>query len=199
MKEMGFTVTALYAFPILLLSLIYPWQQAADSKNIFADALNFYGFSSIANIFTILVIIGVLTCINSGMYASSRTMQALAELKMAPSLFVKIDDKGVPRTAMLFNISIIWLIFLASYFFPSRDVYAYLVVLSGFVGMISWVSICWSQLRHRRTLSIWVQVGAMCLIALNKELRMSFYAGIIFLIIPIAIYKCKKRFFSPTS
>ena len=101
MKEMGITITAIYVTPILLLALIYPWQNTANSENIFSDALNMYGFSFVAKAFTFLVIVGVLTCINSGMYAASRSMQALAELKMAPSFLAKINSRGVPYTASI--------------------------------------------------------------------------------------------------
>lgn len=214
MKEMGFTVSALYVIPILLLALIFPWQDTANSENIFADALSKYGFTGVANAFTVLVIVGVLSCINSGMYACSRSMQALAELKMAPSFLAKVDEKGVPHTAMLSTVFIIWLVFLVAYFFPSRNVYAYLITLSGFMGGITWISICFSQLRYRRALSrvkqetlnyrihafpflthcaIWIQVAAMSFIALSKELRPSFYTGTIALIVPILLYKCKKK------
>ena len=76
-----------------------------------------YGFSFVAKAFTFLVIVGVLTCINSGMYAASRSMQALAELKMAPSFLAKINSRGVPYTASICGFVVVWLFFLVAYFF----------------------------------------------------------------------------------
>jgi AAT family amino acid transporter len=215
MREISLTITFLYVMPILLLALIFPWQKANISGSVFAEALADHGFLTIAKIFTFLIVAGVLSCANSGLYAANRAMHALAAHGMSPKYLEKLNSQGIPLRTTLFTFGVIWLILFIAYFFPSHKVYANFLALSGFTGSIAWISICWSQYRYRKALlkkdakalrfkiagfpyltlfAIWIQVICLGFLVYSANLRPSFYLGVPVLIIPMLIYKYRKRF-----
>ena len=162
MKRISLIVTGLYVTPMFLLALIYPWQSANISSSVFAEALKSYGFISFAKIFSIFIIAGALSCANSALYAATRTLHALSDFRMSPQFFGKLNPSGVPARGVLFSFLLIWLIIAITYFAPSEKVYLNLMGLSGCTGSIAWISICWAQIRFRKSRSSSAPIRAKC-------------------------------------
>lgn len=212
-RNVTWRIIALYIVPISILVSILPWDQASLEESVFAVALSKYGLDSIAACFSFVVLTAALSCSNSGLYGTSRAMYSLGKLNMAPKMFARLNKNGMPQNAVLITILTCWLIILLYSFDPNSDVYAYLLVLSGFTGAIAWISICWSQYNFRRRcqrkgtvgklkyktplfpvvtmFGIWVQVFCIAVLAFTPELRDTLYIGIPFLIVPMVIYKLK--------
>ncbi len=212
MEGIAGTITALYVLPIFVLALIFPWKNATLEGSVFAIALQSYGFKNIGHIFTFLIVAGVLSCANSGLYAASRTLHAMSALGLSPKKLDKISHRGTPNHATIFTFIVVWLIMLVAYFFPSKKVYENFLALSGFCGSIAWISICWSQLIFRKKrgegsplkykiwgypyityFAIWAQVLCLVVIIYSPDLRPSFYMGVPILLIPILLHKTKDR------
>lgn len=215
-NHVTYRIIGLYLIPTFLLVLIFPWQKANLSGSIFATALQEYGMNPIAHVFSFVVLCAAVSCANSGLYGTVRSMYALSKHGMAPKALAVLNKNKVPARVTFFTLFGIWCMLAASYFFSSKSVYANLLAISGFTGAVCWISICWSQLNFRKALmkegqssdlllysvkcypylthlGIWLQVACLIFVALNPNLRSSFYFGVPVLIIPMIIYKKLNR------
>jgi AAT family amino acid transporter len=215
-NHVTYRIIGLYLIPTFLLVLIFPWQKANLDGSIFATALREYGLNSFAHIFSFVVLCAALSCANSGLYGTVRSMYALSRHGMAPKALSVLNKQKVPARVTFLTLFAIWCMLGASYLFSSKNVYANLLAISGFTGAICWISICWSQLNFRKALiregtsteilkysvkafpylthlGIWLQVACLIFVALNPNLRVSFYFGVPVLLIPMFIYKRLNR------
>ncbi|MFA6119054.1 MAG: amino acid permease [Parachlamydiales bacterium] len=212
LKKVTYRLILLYFIPIFLLGLIFPWEKANLSGSVFAVALHSYGLIHIAHVFSFLIIAGAISCANSGLYAATRSLHTLSLMGMAPPFLKKVDKNGVPIVTSLITLGVVWMMLIISFFLSAHKLYANLLALSGFTGSISWISICWSQLRYRKKLkakmqndmslefkikgfpyitlfAIWIQIICLLIVLFNPDLRSSFYFGVPALVVPILIYK----------
>ncbi|MDO7788567.1 amino acid permease [Desulforamulus aquiferis] len=211
-RNVTWRIVALYVIPVFLLVCIYPWNKAGLEESVFAAALNHHGFQWAGGLFSFVVLTAAISCSNSGLYGCTRAVYALAREGMAPAWLGKLNKNSVPQNATILSVLGCWVGVIAYTFDTSEVIFTYLLALSGFTGAIAWISICWSQLNFRRRLeksgydinklkyrtplfpylthfAIWIQVACLAVIALNEELRASFYIGVPLLMIPIIWYK----------
>ena len=209
LKKVIFRIIGLYVIPTFLLAVIFPWKEAGLNGSAFAIALEKYGLIRVGHVFSFLIIAGAISCANSGLYATIRTLLALCQKGMGPKILTKVTKKGVPTYASFATLVAMWGLLFISCFFPSHKLYAMLLATSGFTGTICWISICWAQLRFRHKLkeigakltykvpffpylthvSIWLQVGTLFIVLLYPNMRACFYFGAPALIIPMLWYK----------
>jgi AAT family amino acid transporter len=206
----------LFVVPIMLAAALLPWREGNLHEVIFAQALGVHGLGWAAQVFTFVVLCAALSCANSGMYGTVRSLHALACNGMAPRYFARLNKQRVPARATIATILGIWVMLGVSNFFSASTLYQNLLAMSGFTGTICWISICWSQLRFRRELvrevgsadflkvktpffpyfthaGIWLQVACLGLVAFSSELRASFFFGVPAIILPMAIYWWMQR------
>lgn len=209
-RQITIRIIALYIIPMLLLVTIFPWDKASLASSVFAAALGAYGLEWAGAIFSFVVLTAAISCSNSGLYGCTRALYALAQEGMAPSWLGRLNRQGVPQNATTGSIAVCWLVVVLYTLDQDKNIYTYLLALSGFAGAIAWISICWSQLNFRRQLSpkevselkykaplfpyityfgIWVQVACLFMVAFTEELRISFYIGVPLLVMPIIIYR----------
>ncbi|HKC17701.1 MAG TPA: amino acid permease, partial [Steroidobacteraceae bacterium] len=89
--------------------------------------------------------------LNSGLFASSRMLMALATHGDAPRVFSRLDARGVPVAAILAGTAFAYLAVVMSYVSPDK-VFAFLVNSYGTVAIFVYVLIAASELRLRRRL-----------------------------------------------
>jgi len=210
LKKISLRIVGLYIIPVFILSLIYPWNRASASTSIFSDALALYGLKQVATIFTFFIISGAISCANSGLYATARSLYILSTKRMAPKWLKMLSRHGVPARATLVTLGAIWFMLLISFFFQATSFYTYLLALSGFTGSMCWISICIAQWRFRKQirkqhlerklaykmplfpfltwLCIVLQIGCLFVIAATDELRGVLYIGIPILLLPMVWY-----------
>lgn len=208
MKEIPFIVSALYIVPLFLLALIYPWSAASLNGSVFATALSSYGFGTVAKIFTFLIVAGSLSCANSGLYATGRVLHALSSMQMAPPHLMELSRHGTPKKAAWLTFVVLWFVLFFICCFPSHQIYVLLLAFSGFTGSMVWISICYSQLKARKSLpqpikfkmpgypyltifAIVAQLVCLVVALWNEELRPSFLLGLLVLAVPMVAYRWK--------
>ena len=204
-------ICTLYIVPVFTLVLIMPWTEAGVSESVFAAALQRYGLGWAGTLFSIVALTAALSCANSGMYGTIRSLWSLSREGMAPKFLTKLNKHAVPGNATIATMVGIWAFLAGSYFFSASAVFVALLSVSGFTGTMCWLSLCWSQINFRRRLrtagysaqelqyrapgypwtpilGLVLMVAALVFVGFNPEQRVALYFGVPCLIIPMAIY-----------
>jgi lysine-specific permease len=107
------------------------------------------GFGIAAAVMNAVILTSVLSCGNSGLYAASRMLYAMAEEGKAPKFLRKINKGGVPINCLYFTTAVSVLAFIG-YLVGENTIYLWLVHASGMAGFIAWLGIAISHYRFRK-------------------------------------------------
>ncbi|WP_316670132.1 amino acid permease [uncultured Propionibacterium sp.] len=145
-------ILVLYVASILVLTMVLPWKQAGTSSSPFVDAIQLLGGPTAANIMNFVVLTAALSCIDSGIYATSRMLFSMSREGYFPAVFSKLSGRSAaPRAAILASTAMLFLGALL-YVFASDFAYVWLASFSGFGFMFSWLMIALSEPRMRKIL-----------------------------------------------
>ena len=100
---------------------------------------------------SLVILTAVLSALNSGLFASSRMLMALARRGDAPRAMARLDHRGVPVAAILASTTFGYVTVVMSYLSPNR-IFAFLVNSYGTVAIFVYVLIAFAELRLRRRL-----------------------------------------------
>jgi GABA permease len=140
-----------YVLSVLVIVAIVPWDQIRPGLSPFALALERMSIPGVATLMNFIVLVAVLSCLNSGVYVTSRVLFVLAAHGDAPSSMVALSTRRVPVRAILIGSAFGYCGVIASVLSPTR-VFAFLVNASGALMLIVYLLIACSQLRMRRRL-----------------------------------------------
>jgi AAT family amino acid transporter/GABA permease len=90
-----------YVLSILLILCVLPWTQIKSGDSPFAMTLQHIGIPSASLIMNIIVLTAVLSCLNSGVYVTARTLFVLADKGDAPRWLTTVNKRQVPARAIL--------------------------------------------------------------------------------------------------
>ncbi|MBY0203540.1 amino acid permease [Paenibacillus polysaccharolyticus] len=156
-RQVFWRILIFYILAITVISLIIPYTHPnllkGDLENIgvspFTLVFEKAGLAIAASVMNAVILTSVLSAGNSGMYASSRVLYALARDGKAPRFLGKLNKRGIPMNALLVTTAVGMLAFLAS-LFGDGIVYTWLLNASGMCGFITWLGIAISHYRFRR-------------------------------------------------
>ncbi|WP_051507423.1 amino acid permease [Saccharibacillus sacchari] len=156
-KQVFWRILIFYILAIFVIGLLIPYTDpnllSSDLDQIgtspFTLVFERAGFAFAAAVMNAIILTSVLSAGNSGMYASTRMLYALAVEGKAPKFLAKLTRGGVPINALIVTAAVGMLAFLAS-FFGDGVVYTWLLNTSGMCGFITWVGIAISHYRFRR-------------------------------------------------
>jgi amino acid transporter, AAT family len=141
-------VIIFYIFPILIICGIIPWDKVSGQDSPFVQVFSLSGLPGAAHVMNFVLLTAVLSAANSGIYATSRTLFAMAQSGEAPKGLMKTSKTGIPLTGiMITSFCILIGVFLA-YMTPDQ-VISYLMTIPGFTVILIWISICSAQLKLR--------------------------------------------------
>lgn len=107
------------------------------------------GILAAASVMNAVILTSILSAGNSGLYASTRMLYALAVDGKAPKLFKFVSRRGIPVPALVATAAIGGFAFLTS-LIGDGGAYVWLVNVSGLSGFIVWMGIAWSHYNFRR-------------------------------------------------
>ncbi|EAY06626.1 Amino acid permease family protein [Trichomonas vaginalis G3] len=156
-KQVAIRIIIVYLIPILLITLIVPYDKVPKTDSVFAFALTSYGLKWAGKIFTFITLVSAFSCANSGLYGTVRSIYGLSKEGLAPKFLSTLNKFNSPRNAILFTLSFIWIVFLFGFLSQNLGVfgsnasslYEYLLNISGFFGTIMWIGIIVSQIIFR--------------------------------------------------
>ena len=160
-RKVFWRILLFYVFSILIIGLLIPYTDPQLLRNDLGDisvspftlVFEHAGLLGAAAVMNAVVLTSVLSAGNSGMYASTRMLYALAQQNMAPKIFARVNARGVPIMALIATTVIAALCFFTNVFSP-ESVYIWLLNLSGMCGFIAWLGIAISHYRFRRACEV---------------------------------------------
>ncbi|MFJ8070077.1 amino acid permease [Peribacillus sp. NPDC096447] len=144
-------VLIFYVGSIAIVVILLPWNSANVLQSPFVAVLDNLGIPFAAHLMNFIVLTAVLSCLNAGLYTTSRMLFSLAKKGDAPKYFSKLNNKGVPARAVFAATIFSYIAVVMSYVSPEL-VFLFLVNSSGAIILLVYLVISISQLRMRKKL-----------------------------------------------
>jgi len=144
-----YRIALFYILSIFLVVAIVPWNDPRLVEvGSFQCALEIMNIPWAKPVVDIVVLVAVCSCMNSGLYTSSRMLFSLGMRGDAPAAACTTSDAGVPRVAVISSTIAGFLGCLANYFFPGQ-VFSILLSTTGAFGLVLYLVIAFTQLCMR--------------------------------------------------
>ncbi|HTQ16360.1 amino acid permease [Mycobacterium sp.] len=134
---------------VFLIVVVLPWNSLALGDSPYVAALKHMGIPGADQLMNAVVLTAVLSCLNSGLYTSSRMLFVLADRGEAPAQLVKISPRGVPHVAIIGSSVVGFLCVLMAWLAPNT-VFLFLLNSSGAIILFVYLLIALSQIVLRR-------------------------------------------------
>ncbi len=145
-------VVLFYVLSIFLVIVAVNWTTIKPGHSPFVAALAQIGIPGVALGMNIIVLTAVLSCLNSGLYVTSRALFALAAHGDAPQALVTLNARKVPARAILAGTIFAYGAIFASIQSPT-GVFVFLNNSSGTAMLFLYLMIAAAQIRHRNRMS----------------------------------------------
>ncbi len=150
-RTVSFRILAFYVASIAVIVAVMPWDAVTVGTSPFTQALGAMHVPGGRAAMSVVAITAVLSCLNSGLYITSRMLFELASRGEAPRGFAAVSGQRVPRRGILFGTAAGFAAALASIISPN-GVFLFLINTSGAIILFVYLIIALAELRLRRQL-----------------------------------------------
>ncbi|WP_028401770.1 amino acid permease [Ectobacillus panaciterrae] len=133
---------------VSILVTLLPWNAADLLKSPYVTMLDMVGIPGAAQIMNAVVLVAVLSCLNSALYTTSRMIFSLAQRGQAPRAFLKLNKQGVPVRTVLASTVVAYICAIFNFVSPDK-LFLFLVNASGAIALLVYLTIAVSHLRLR--------------------------------------------------
>ncbi|MDL5156055.1 amino acid permease [Actinomycetospora termitidis] len=144
-----FRILFFFVSSTLLIVIIRPWNTLTKGKSPFVSALETIGIPGASVALQAVILVAVLSVLNSGLYTSSRLLFVLGQRGDAPKWMHRVNRNGVPAAGVLACTVIGYACVVISAVSPDT-VFLFLINSSGAVFLFVYLMICLSQIVLRR-------------------------------------------------
>ncbi|GBQ47338.1 amino acid/polyamine transporter [Komagataeibacter sucrofermentans DSM 15973] len=137
--SVGLRICSFYLCSLLLILLVTPWRDVMPGHSPFLTTLARIGVPHTVMIMQCVVLVAVLSCLNSSIYITSRILAEMARSGDAPQLFRSTDDTP-PRKAVIASCLCGVVVAFSSILSPG-GVFSFLLNCSGAVVLVVYVMI----------------------------------------------------------
>lgn len=156
-KQVFWRITFFYVVNLFILGLIVPassdvllGSSGANTKaSPFVLAIQLAGVKGLPSVFNVVITLAVISVANSATYASTRTIQAMAQQGMAPKFLAYVDKKGRPVPTIVLQLLFGLLAFINEASETGGVIFGWLLALSGIANFFVYGSICVAHIRFR--------------------------------------------------
>lgn len=198
---------------VFVVVCILPWNDTSVLGSPYVSVLDHLNIPGAASIMNFVVLVAVLSCLNSGLYSSSRMLYGLAQKGDAPKKFLSLNQKGVPVIAILSCTVVGFASVIMAYFSPNT-VYQFLVNSTGAVALFVYLLIAVAQLKLRKRLEkedpsrlqlkMWLFpyltyvtilsiIGVIVLMGASASMRSQLYMSLICILVVFGCYVVHAR------
>lgn len=144
-----FRILGFFVISTFLIAVIVPWNEVVPGESPFVAALDRIGVPGTADLLTLVILVAVLSVLNSGLYTSSRLLFVMGGRGDAPRWMTATNKRGVPVKGILSCTVVGYLCVVLSALWPDT-VFLFLINASGAVFLFVYLMICVSELKLRR-------------------------------------------------
>ncbi len=212
-SSVAIRILLFFVVSIFLIVSIVPWDSIHPGDSPFALALERIGIRRAATIMNLVVMTAVLSCLNSGIYVTSRVLFTLAERGDAPLWLVAVNARQVPARAILAGALFGYAAMAAAILSPTR-VFTFLVDASGAIALVNYLLVALAELRlhqvwqarapERLSLPMWffpyaswgvacVIVAVLAAMAANPAQRSEFVSSALLVSLVLVLYAGLRR------
>ncbi|EAE3156458.1 amino acid permease [Listeria monocytogenes] len=157
-KQVFWRILLFYIFVIFIIGMIIPYTNpnllSAEATDVaispFTLVFEKAGLAFAASVMNAVILTSVLSAGNSGLYASTRMLWAMARDKKAPKFLGKVNRRGIPMAALIVTTIVGAMTFITTLTENGTVIYTWLLSASGLTGFIAWVGIAISHYRFRK-------------------------------------------------
>ncbi|EPG1389065.1 TPA_asm: gamma-aminobutyrate permease [Listeria monocytogenes] len=157
-KQVFWRILLFYIFAIFIIGMIIPYTNpnllSAEATDVaispFTLVFEKAGLAFAASVMNAVILTSVLSAGNSGLYASTRMLWAMALDKKAPKFLGKVNRRGIPMAALIVTTIVGAMTFITTLTENGTVIYTWLLSASGLTGFIAWVGIAISHYRFRK-------------------------------------------------
>ena len=161
-KQVFWRIVIFYFGSIIMIATLVPYndKRLLGSSSVDVTASPFTiaivngGIKGLPSVINAVILISVLSVGNASVYATSRTLNSLAEQGMAPKWTGYIDRAGRPLFAILITNIFGLFALIATDNDKQVEAFNWLLALSGLSSVFTWLSINVSHLRFRRAMRV---------------------------------------------
>jgi AAT family amino acid transporter/GABA permease len=150
-RTVALRILIFYVLSIAVVVAIVPWRTLPVGFSPFIIASNAMHIPGAAPVMSVIVLTAVLSCLNSGIYITSRMLHELARTGDAPKFFAATAGNRVPRLGIILGSAVGFLAATASIISPN-GVFLFLINTSGAIILIIYMIIALGEIRLRRRL-----------------------------------------------
>ncbi len=144
-------VLVFYIGSIFIVVATVPWNDTVRMSRPYVSVMEVLRIPAAATVMSLVILTAVLSALNSGLFASSRMLMALARRHDAPAGLARLDARGVPVAAILASTAFGYLTVAMSYLSPDK-IFAFLVNSYGTVAIFVYLLIAIAELGLRSRL-----------------------------------------------
>jgi GABA permease len=150
-RTVALRILAFYVLSIVVVIAIVPWSSLVPGLSPFKAVLDAIGIPGSSLMMSVIVITAVMSCLNSGIYITSRMLYELAKSGGAPKILARTTKKRVPALGVIISCSVGCAATLAQ-LYMRQDVFSVLASTSGDLMLVIYIIITVGQIRFRRKL-----------------------------------------------
>jgi GABA permease len=150
-SSVAIRILLFFVLSITLIVAVVPWDEIRPGTSPFAAALARTGIRGAATIMNLVVLTAVLSCLNSGIYVTSRVLFQLAAKGDAPQWLVVVNRRRVPARAILAGAAFGYVAVFCSVVSPGV-VFSFLVSASGAIALVNYLLVALAEIRLRHQL-----------------------------------------------
>jgi gamma-aminobutyrate permease len=203
-----------FVLSITLIVSVVPWNSITPGTSPFAVALGAVGIRGAFTIMNAVVLTAVLSCLNSGIYVTSRVLFQLAAKGDAPPWLVVVNSRRVPVRGILAGAIFGYAAIAAAVLSPDL-VFNFLVDASGAIALVNYLLVAAAELRLRTQLEnsdparlvvrmwlfpyltwavICIMLAVLVAMAVTPGLRSQFYSSGAVVLVVLAGFLVRRRF-----
>ncbi|WP_249110100.1 amino acid permease [Neokomagataea anthophila] len=134
-RSTGLRIMVFYLLSVALILCLVPWTNIHPGHSPFVTAMETIGIPGAPFLMKVVILSAVISCLNSSIYITSRTLQGLAARKDAPSWFAKLSKQRLPQRAIA-GCSLFGLIVAGCSILSPDVLFAFLLGASGAVILV---------------------------------------------------------------
>ena len=150
-RTVSLRILIFYVASMIIIVSVLPWDSIIPGDSPFTKTLQAMRIPGAASVMSVVAVTAVLSCLNSGLYITSRMIYELARHGDAPAMFGRTSSSLVPRRGILFGTVAGSLAALASIISPS-GVFLFLIDTSGAIILFIYLIIAVAEIRLRERL-----------------------------------------------